>query len=201
MRKLNSIFAVFAVGIAVALSLAATTPTSTGAAVGRPAPQFTLENQDGVEVSLATYAGKIVVLEWTNPDCPFVQAHYEKHTMTDLAARYKPKGVEWIAINSSHDITNTADKDWATKQNIPYSILNDASGTTGHAFGATNTPGMYIIGKDGKLLYRGAIDNDQEENKTQPINYVDRALGEILGDKPVSIPMTKPYGCTVKYAE
>jgi peroxiredoxin len=201
MRKLNSIFAVFAIAVAVTLSLAATTPTSTGPAVGQPAPQFALENQDGIKVSLATYAGKIVVLEWTNPECPFVQAHYAKHTMTDLAAKYKPKGVEWIAINSSHTITNVADKDWATKQNIPYSILNDASGTTGHAYGATNTPGMYIIGKDGKLLYRGAIDNDQEDIKTQPINYVDRALSEILDGKSVSIPMTKPYGCAVKYAE
>jgi peroxiredoxin len=200
MSKRCSIFSVAGLLLAISFCLGSDSPTFSGAAVGQPAPQFTLENQDGVKVSLATFGGKIVVLEWTNPDCPFVQAHYQKHTMINLAAKYKPQGVEWLAINSSHYITNAASKDWATQQNIPYPILNDASGTTGHAYGATNTPDMYIIGKDGTLLYRGAIDNNRDGDKAQPMNYVDRALGEILGGKPVSIPMTTPYGCTVKYA-
>ena len=122
-------------------------------------------------------------------------------TMTTLAAKYAPQVVQWMAINSSSDDTNAFNKQWGTQQNIPYSILNDASGSTGHAYGATNTPEMYVIGKDGKLLYKGAIDNDRDENKTSPINYVDRALSEVLAGKPVSIPVTAPYGCTVKYAE
>jgi peroxiredoxin len=152
-------------------------------------------------VSLSAYAGKIVVLEWTNPECPFVQAHYQKHTMTNLAAKYAPQGVTWLAVNSSHDVTNDFNKKWATDQKISYPILNDASGATGHAYGATNTPNMFIIGKDGTLLYKGAIDNNPNDDQTSPINYVDRALSETLAGKPVSIPMTTPYGCTVKYAE
>jgi peroxiredoxin len=201
MRKVYSLVAAVGLAIGVFLAIGADAPSISGAIVGQPAPQFALENQDGVKVNLATFKDKIVVLEWTNPDCPFVQDHYEKHTMTSLAAKYKTQGVEWLAINSSHDITNASSKAWAIKQNIPYPILNDASGTTGHAYGATNTPNMFIIGKDGKLLYRGAIDDNRDDNKPQPINYVDRALSEILAGKPVSIPMTTPYGCSVKYAE
>jgi peroxiredoxin len=201
MRKTYSLVAALGVAAIVALCLGDTSANPPGAAIGQPAPQFSLQNQDGTTVSLADDSGKLVVLEWTNPNCPFVQAHYQKHTMTNLAAKYGPQGVAWIAINSSHDVTNAFDKQWAVQENIPYSILSDASGSTGHAYGATNTPEMYLIGKDGKLLYKGAIDNDRDENKTAPINYVDRALSEVLAGKPVSIPQTTPYGCTVKYAE
>jgi peroxiredoxin len=121
--------------------------------------------------------------------------------MTNLAAKYKADDVQWIAINSSHDDTNAANKTWATAQNIPYPILNDALGTTGNAYGATNTPDMFIINKDGKLVYKGAIDNDPNGDQANKINYADRALSEVLAGKPVSIPQTKPYGCSVKYAE
>ncbi|MGA2229856.1 MAG: thioredoxin family protein [Tepidisphaeraceae bacterium] len=189
------------VAMAVALSLAAESTPPAAATIGQTAPGFELQNQDGQLVKLGSYSGKYVVLEWTNPECPFVQAHYKKHTMTNLAAKYKADDVQWIAINSSHDDTNAANKTWATAQDIPYSILNDASGAIGHAYGATNTPDMYIINKDGKLVYKGAIDNDPNDDQTNKINYVDRALSEILAGKPVSIPETKPYGCTVKYAE
>jgi peroxiredoxin len=172
-----------------------------GPQLGQAAPQFALQNQDGSNVALTSMSGKIVVLEWTNPNCPFVQRHYQQHTMTDLAAKFKSAGVQWVAINSSHDVTNAADKDWATQQNIPYPILSDASGSVGHAYGATNTPQMFIVGKDGNLLYDGAIDNNRDEDAKPVINYVDRALTEILAGKPVSIPQTAPYGCTVKYAD
>jgi peroxiredoxin len=201
MRKIYGFAAALGAAIAVSLCLAADTAAPSGATIGQPAPQFTLQNQDGANVSLSTYSGKIVVLEWTNPECPFVQTHYQMHTMTNLAAKYQSQNVQWIAINSTHTITNADDKTWATQQNIPYPILNDASGSTGHAYGATNTPDMYIIGTDGKLAYKGAIDNDRDENKVKPINYVDQALTEILAGKPVSVPVTTPYGCTVKYAE
>jgi peroxiredoxin len=201
LRFIRYSFALLALA-GVSVFLGGADASSTGALIGQPAPQFTLQNYDGKNVSLTAYAGKYVVLEWTNPECPFVQAHYQKHTMTDLAAKYKDKDVAWIAINSTHDVTNDFDKNWAAQQNISYPILNDASGATGHSFGATNTPDMFVIGKDGVLLYRGAIDNDPDGDKgADHINYVDRALSEVLSGKPVSIPQTKAYGCTVKYAD
>jgi peroxiredoxin len=203
MRKLYPTMIALGTAIAVSICLASDTaaPSAT-AEIGQPAPQFVLQNQNGVDVSLASYAGHIVVLEWTNPDCPFVQRHYREHTMTDLAAKYQPDGVVWLAINSTHGVTNAADKQWSDQQNISYPVLNDSSGTVGHEYGATNTPDMYIIGKTGTLLYEGAIDNDPSGNRTTgKLNYVNLALSEIQAGKAVSIPKTKPYGCTVKYAD
>jgi len=204
MRKIYS-FATLGALIAVGLCLAASSSsssTSDVAMIGKPAPQFTLQNQDGATVNLSTFAGRIVVLEWTNPQCPYVQRHYQAHTMTNLAAKYQPQNVAWLAINSSHDVSNADMKQWATSQGISYPILNDAAGTTGHAYGATNTPEMYVIGKDGTLLYKGAIDNDRDDTLgSAKINYVDQALGEVLAGKPISVTDTKPYGCSVKYAD
>jgi peroxiredoxin len=201
MRKVYPLVAGLAALVAVSLCLAGDAEIGTGPAIGQPAPQFTLQNQDGANVPLSSFNGKIVVLEWTNPQCPFVQAHYQKHTMTNLAAKYQSQGVTWLAINSSHGVTNADDKTWATQQNIPYPVLNDSSGAVGKSFGATNTPDMFVIGKDGNLLYKGAIDNDPDGSAPNKINYVDQALSETLAGKPVSVPQTKPYGCSVKYAE
>lgn len=202
MRKLFSAAVAITGVIALGLCLAADTSETKTAAIGQAAPQFQLQNQDGATVNLSSFAGRIVVLEWTNPECPFVQRHYQAHTMTNLAAKYQPQNVAWLAINSSHFITNAADKQWATEQNIPYPILNDASGTVGHEYDATNTPEMYVIGKDGKLLYKGAIDNDRDDTLgSAKVNYVDQALTEVLAGKPVSVTETKPYGCSVKYAD
>jgi peroxiredoxin len=172
------------------------------ASIGAKAPDFTLQNQDGKNVSLRDFAGKIVVLEWTNPECPFVQRHYKEKTMTTLASRYEDKGVVWLAINSGHTATNDTDKAWAAAQGISYPELNDSSGVTGKAYHATNTPDMYVIAADGTLLYSGAIDNDPDGDKSagEKINYVQRALDEILSGKAVSTPQTKAYGCSVKYA-
>jgi peroxiredoxin len=203
MKKLYALVAVLAfasIGLLIARSQAADS-TSPAATIGKPAPMFTLQDQNGNTVSLKDDAGKIIVLEWTNPDCPYVQQHYKKKTMQTLAAEYKDKDVVWIAINSTDGITNAADKKWAAEQSIPYPILNDASGKVGKLYHATNTPDMYIIGKDGTLLYKGAIDNNPEEDQPHPVNYVHKALEEILAGKSVTTPETKPYGCGVKYAD
>jgi peroxiredoxin len=173
-----------------------------GVSIGAKAPDFTLQDQNGKPISLHDFAGKIVVLEWTNPECPFVQRVYREKTMQTLYSQYKDKDVVWFAINSSNFATNDTNKQWAVDQNISYPILNDSSGTTGHAYHATNTPNMFIIGTDGTLLYEGAIDNDPEGEKTNDkINFVHQALDEILAGKSVSDPQTKPYGCSVKYKD
>ena len=169
------------------------------AKIGQTAPQFTLENQDGKKVSLSDYAGKVVVLEWTNPRCPVVQRHYKANTMTTLQKKYDKQNVVWLAINSTHDNTNSGNLTWAKEQSISYPILNDAKGDTAHAYGATNTPEMYIINKDGKLVYMGAIDDNAQNDKTTVENYVGKALEEILAGKEVSTPQTSPYGCRVDF--
>ncbi len=175
--------------------------TAVQAKIGQAAPNFTLEDQNGKKVNLSDYAGKIIVLEWTNPGCPVVQRHYKAKTMTTLQEKYAKQDVIWLAVNSTHDVTNSVDLAWASEQGISYPILNDASGEVGHAYGAKSTPDMFVIDKDGKLVYSGAIDDDSHGDKADKVNYVSKALDEILAGKPVSIAETKSYGCGVHYAD
>jgi peroxiredoxin len=194
--------ALFSSVLATSLVQAGASATATVAKIGATAPQFTLQDQNGKNVSLSDYAGKVVVLEWTNPQCPVVQRHYAAKTMTTLQKQYASQGVVWIGINSTHDVTNAQDLAWVNQQGISWSVLNDASGATGHAYGAKSTPGMYIIDKTGKLAYSGAIDNDPSGNlSTGKINYVQKALDEVLAGKAVTIAETKSYGCAVHYAQ
>lgn len=178
--------------------------------IGDKAPLFTVEDTEGKEHSLEEYTkdGKIVVLEWFNPGCPYVQYHYEdRTTMKDLAEDYKEKDVVWLAISSTHkghpnfEETEPAIEKW----DIEYPLLMDTDGEVGRAYGAKRTPHMYIIDKDGKLRYNGAIDNNpraraplSEEDVT---NYVEQALDQIIAGETVTEAETKPYGCGVKYAD
>ena len=168
------------------------------------APDFKLNNYDGKEVKLADYKGKIVVLEWINPECPFVKYHYEKKsTMKDLAAKYKKdKKVVWLAIDSTSHQQTEKNEEYAEKNKILYPILDDRSGKVGKAYKATNTPHIFIINTDGNIAYRGAIDNaplGKVPKDKDYVNYVDKALAELTSGKAVSIAKTKQYGCTVKY--
>jgi peroxiredoxin len=172
-------------------------------ATGKKAPDFTLKNYDGKTISLSDYKGKITVLEWFNYECPFVRYHYEQtNTMTALADKYKDKNVVWLAVNSTAHLTTDKNKEFAEKHNLSYPILDDRSGEVGHAYGAKTTPHMFIVDTEGMIVYNGAIDNSPlGREKKDVINYVDKALTELIGSKEVSVPNTKPYGCTVKYAD
>mgnify|MGYP000433421122 CR=1 FL=1 len=171
------------------------------AKIGEKAPAFTLANYDGNEVNLSNYAGKIVVLEWFNFECPFSRYHHETvKTMTDLAAKYKDKNVAWLGINSTAHATVEKDKAFAKEFKIPYPILSDFEGDIGHLYGAKTTPHMFIIDPNGILVYDGAIDNapmGKTDNKI--VNYVDKALDELTNGKKITAPKTEPYGCSVKY--
>jgi peroxiredoxin len=175
-----------------------------GAEPGEKAPNFTLKNYDGKTVNLADYKNKIVVLEWFNYDCPFVKYHYEdKKTMSELSAKYKGKGVVWLAINSTNYATSDTNKKYAKENKVSHPILNDSAGKVGRAYKATNTPQMIIIHKNGNIAYNGAIDNSplgKTPGGKELVNYVDKALSELTSGKEVSTPKTKPYGCSVKYA-
>jgi peroxiredoxin len=172
------------------------------AEIGSPAPDFTLEDQTGHKVKLSEMKNGIIVLEWMNPDCPFVQRHYNSDTMTTLASKYKEKNVIWMAINSTHYMNKKDDQNWINKFKVGYPILDDSSGRVGKLYGAKTTPNMYIIDASGILVYSGAIDDDPRGSKDgKALNYVDQALEEILAGKPVTIAKTKPYGCSVKYSD
>ncbi|HUT01865.1 MAG TPA: redoxin domain-containing protein [Phycisphaerae bacterium] len=159
---------------------------------------FTLEDQTGKKVNLADFAGKIVVLEWINPDCPVSKGFYTNGKMKALATDLAAKGVVWLAVNTTHYWTNDKNKDWVTKYELPYPILNDQSGKVGRAYGAKTTPDMRVIDKAGKLAYSGAIDGKGAKGKR--VNLVAQAVEELLAGKKVSKPKTNPYGCSVKYA-
>jgi peroxiredoxin len=164
------------------------------------APDFTLKDLNGNSVSLADHKDKIVVLEWINRGCPYVVRHYKEKTHTSIAADYKDKGVVYLAIDSSHDQSDDRNRQWVEQHSIAYPILNDASGEVGRAYGARTTPHMFII-QDGVIVYNGAIDDDAR-GSNQPgerINYVRRALDELLAGSAVSVATTRPYGCGVKY--
>ena len=177
-------------------------------AVGSDAPAFTLTDSAGKNVSLADYKGKFVVLEWTNPGCPFVQKHYSSGNMQKLQAEYTKKGVVWLSVDSSaagQQGAFTPAEAKAAKGDLykdASELLLDPDGTVGHLYGATNTPDMYIVNPEGKLIYEGAIDSIASADKAdigKATNYVQTSLDEALSGKPVDKAQTKPYGCSVKY--
>jgi len=176
-------------------------PAEEAAEPAAPAFAFTLKDQDGKDVSLSDFAGEIVVLEWVNPDCPFVQRHYQAGTMKSLAEKYADKGVVWLSINSTNYINVEKNAQWVKERKLPYRVLDDHEGKVGRMFAAATTPHMFILDEAGELVYQGAIDDDIGGTKADRINYVQKALDELLAGKPVSQPKTKPYGCTVKYAK
>jgi len=168
----------------------------------RKAHPFNLKSHDDKQIKLSNYAGKIVVLEWFNYECPFVKHHYEQSkTMANLAEKYKDKNVIWLAVNSTAHATADQTRGFAEQHSLPYPVLGDHSGAVGRAYHAKTTPHIYIINTEGNIVYTGAIDN-APLGKTEGavVGYVDKALAELTAGQPVSIPATKPYGCSVKYA-
>ena len=178
--------------------------------VGAPAPDFSLTDSKGQTHSLGSFKGKYVVLEWFNPGCPFVQKHYKSENMQELQKKFTGKEVAWLTIDSSAPGTQgyltpeEANKQMAEWKMQPTALLLDAEGKVGHAYGATNTPHMYVIDPHGKLIYSGAIDNrptyDPDDVKGAT-NYVAAALDEAMAGKPVSTPTSRAYGCSIKYAQ
>ena len=175
---------------------------------GENAPDFELKSFFGDRFSLKDNKDKIIVLEWTNPGCPFVKKHYQNGNMQALQKKYREKGALWLTINS----TNIDHQDYLTtelaKKNVAEwkidskYMLNDSEGSVGKLYGATSTPHMFIINR-GKLVYQGAIDNNPDiyENEEVKINYVTNALELILANKPILEAKTNQYGCGVKYKD
>jgi glutathione peroxidase-family protein len=190
------------------LSSISKSQNSSAAEIGKPAPHFHLNSFDGKIYNLDEFKGKIVVLEWVNFDCPFVVKHYGSGNMQKIQKEYTEKGIVWLSICSSapgkqgnfeRDVIKARISE--AKANMS-AYLMDEDGVVGKLYSARTTPHMYIINKDGNLVYQGAIDDikstDQEDVK-KANNYVKNALDELLGGKPVTTSSTMPYGCSVKY--
>ena len=195
--------------IAILVLLAAATWLHADAEIGKPAPAFTLPSCESKNVSLSDYKGKVVVLEWVNPSCPFVVKHYGTGNMQKLQADAAAKGVVWISICSSapgkqgHAAPADALKKCTETKSAAAAYLIDESGETGHTYGAKRTPEMYVINADGILVYHGAIDDIKSADPAdvaKATNYVSAAIEETLAGKPVSKPETEAYGCSIKYA-
>jgi peroxiredoxin len=179
-----------------------------GLAPGDEAPGFTLTDTDGNEHTLQTYLDdkQTVVIEWFNPDCPFIRKHHANHkTMDETYAAVKDEGVVWLAINSNakgkQGYGLERNQKAVKEYEMTFPVLLDESGEVGHAYGAKTTPHMFIITPDGKVAYNGAIDSDRSADKLGETNYVLDFLNATAAGKELPTAETQPYGCSVKYAK
>jgi peroxiredoxin len=180
------------------------------AQVGVAAPDFSGTDSNGQVQTLAKDRGKFVVLEWHNQGCPYTRKHYESGNMEALQREWTAKGVVWLTVISSapgrQGYVSAADENAYLKkmQADPTAVILDPNGQLGKLYGAKTTPHMFIIDPSGKLIYSGAIDDhptsDPDDIKDSR-NYVNQALTEAMAGKPVAEPVTRPYGCSVKYAD
>jgi len=208
------LFAALCLGASFCLALSTPTASAAGAGagsatIGQAAPNFTLQGADGKTHSLADYKGKFVVLEWTNPQCPFVHKFYDSGTMQRLQAEETGKGVVWLRVNSNapgHEgYQSVPDLAAYIKTNnvAATESLLDPAGVAGRLYGARTTPHMFVIDPKGDLIYAGGIDNTPSPDPAMIAtakNYVTAALDEAMAGKPVTTPTAPPYGCSVKYA-
>lgn len=178
------------------------------AAVGAPAPSFTLTDTKGATHALADFAGKPVVLEWTNPECPFVKKHYGAKNMQALQAKYVAQGAVWLSVCSSapgkqgHYPADEWNRILAEQGSAATALLLDPDGQVGLAYGAKTTPHLFVIDAAGTLVYDGAIDDNPSTDSADIPGarvYVAEALDAVLAGAPVPVAQTKPYGCSVKY--
>jgi peroxiredoxin len=195
----------------ILLTMCAALPALWAAArIGEAAPDFTATASNGKTVHLADYRGKYVVLEWHNNGCPYVGKHYRSGNMQKLQKEWTSRGVVWFTVLSSAPgkqgyVTASEENDYMAKmQAAPTAALLDPSGEIGHLYDAKTSPQMVVINPEGTLIYSGAID-DRPTTDLQDVqgatNYVSLALEESMAGKPVQTPTTRPYGCSVKYAD
>ena len=192
----------------VALATMALAASALAAEIGKPAPDFSATDINGKTVKLSDYKGKIVVLESYNSDCPFCHNQYANGATQDLQKELAAKGVVWLIVNSvnpnnpSHRTPEQARQEIADQKIAATTWIDDSSGAVGHLYDMKTTPDMYVIDKNGVLVYQGAIDDkpDPQHDPRTARNYVRDAVDAMIAGKPVEVSQTKPYGCGVKYA-
>ena len=180
------------------------------AKVGQPAPEFSAVDSTGTMHHLSEYRGKFVVLEWHNNGCPYTRKHYESGNMQRLQKEWTAKGVIWLTVISSAPgkqgyVTPAQENDYLAKMNaVPTAALLDPTGQVGYLYDAKTTPQMFVINPQGVLIYDGAMDNRPTTDLSDvegAENYVSEALTAAMAGKPVQTAVTRPYGCSVKYAD
>lgn len=200
--------AVMTAAMALGASLLVNAQAHAAPTVGQKAPDFVAVDTHGQRHQLSDFAGKYVVLEWTNPGCPFVRKHYGSGNMPATQKAATARGVVWLAINSTEraasDYLPPAElAAWMQAQSAaPTAVLMDEDGIVGQAYGARTTPHLFIIDPKGMLVYAGGIDSiasARPEDIKLATNYVSQALGDAFGGRPISAASTKPYGCAIKY--
>lgn len=176
--------------------------------IGKPAPDFTLTDINGKTHKLSDYKGKTVVLEWVNPECPIAAGHYAAKNMQGTQQFAADHGAVWLSINSAsykgaqgnYDEKQAAE--WQKKNGaVTTAYFRDQNGKVGRMYDAKTTPHMYIIAADGNLAYQGAIDSGNGSNIASATNYVKAALASLKAGKPIEKSATRPYGCSIKYAD
>lgn len=196
--------------IATLFVCAITSASAEVAAIGKAAPQFTLKNAKGAEISSQSFGGKIVVLEWFNPGCPFVKKFYANGDMQKFQKEVREKGGVWLVINSSapgkqgHISQEDADDTMRELNMEANELLLDPTGAVGKSYRAQTTPHMFVIDANGALAYAGALDSTPSTRSSDisaSTNYVLSAVEALVAGKPVSPSDTAPYGCSVKYAD
>ena len=178
--------------------------------VGKPAPAFTGTTADGKTLALADLAGRTVVLEWTNKDCPYVRKHYGTENMQALQRDARERfDVVWLSVITSppgeqgYLVADDALAHVAEVKAAPSHVILDPEGTIGRAYGAVTTPQMFVIDGTGMLRFMGGIDDKPSSNWATvegATNYVRAALEDLAAGRAVAEPVTRPYGCSVKYA-
>ena len=200
---LPAFFRVFLITLAFVAGSAIAAPR-----VGEPAPDFTGVDTQGKTHRLADYRGKTVVLEWTNHDCPYVRKHYGAGNLQEQQREAAAQGVIWLSVISSapgeqgHVSPAEADELTRSRKAAPHAVLLDPEGRIGRAYGAKTTPHLYIIDEAGKLVYMGGIDSlatADPADIAKANQYVRIALKERAAGQPISAPVTRSYGCSVKY--
>ena len=212
MRALSKTLAIAALAAisAFAVEQATAVPPAATARAGAPAPSFSAPDIAGKTVRLGDYAGKIVVLEWTNDGCPFVGKHYDSGNMQALQQKYTAAGVVWLTIASSapgeqgYVTPAEAKSDLARWRAAPTDFLFDPEGVVGRLYDARATPHMVVIDRSGRVVYMGAID-DKPSTQLADVktahNYVVAALDAIAAGQPVAVASTRAYGCSIKYRD
>jgi peroxiredoxin len=199
----------FVARLALACAVSLGTAAAWAVEIGSPAPDFTAQDTYGRTHTLSQYKGKFVVLEWHNRECPYTRKHYDSGNMERLQKEWTSRGIVWFTVISSAPGQQgymTAEQENAYVSQVkasPTAVLLDPTGQLGHRYGAKTTPHMFIINPAEVLIYDGGID-DKPTTDVADIatarNYVSQALEEALAGKPVSTPVSRPYGCSVKYA-
>ena len=202
-------FTPFALAAVLLAGVGLASPAAASPEIGKPAPDFQAIDSNGKPVKLSDLRGKLVVLEWTNHDCPYVKKHYGAANMQAIQRDAAADGVVWLSIISSAPGTQgyvlpaEANELTVKRGAAPANVLLDPTGAIGKAYGAQTTPHMYVIGRDGALLYRGGIDDKPTANPADIAtakNYVRTALEAVKAGRAIDPAVTRAYGCTVKYS-